>query len=296
MAKKGVKLGATYIIALIATFLIFGLIGAVYVNMLMEDGSGGEEQTAVVSSEYSPTSADSKTILAIVNFGEGQSDTCFMLIRFLPSSSEAVFLPVPANMYCTGIDGAETNLVRVYRDGSASAAKAALTETFGIPVDKYIIFNSESFEMFCGLFGSTDYNIPFNIENPDGTVILAGDNYLDAFTMRSLMTYTGYKGGEEERARRFSEIVTAMLNKELTAGFTPLMDATFTEIVNSGVETDISRFDYDDSKQAIDYTLGHTDRFCRQIFSSGSLTESGNFIIDPASVEAVVTWFEITEE
>jgi anionic cell wall polymer biosynthesis LytR-Cps2A-Psr (LCP) family protein len=296
MAKKGVKLGATYIIALIATFLIFGLIGAVYVNMLMDEGSAGAGETIEVSSEYSPTSADSRTILAIVNFDEGQSDACFMLIRFLPGSSEAVFLPLPANMFCTGIDGAETNLVRVYRDGSASAAKAAVTETFGIPVDKYIIFNSESFEKFCGLFGSTDYNIPFNIENPDGTVILAGENYLDGFTMRSLMTYTGYKGGEEERARRFSEIVTAMLNKELTSGFTPLMDATFTDIINSGVDTDISRVDYDESRKAIEYTLTHTDRFCRQILSSGSLTESGNYVVDPTSVEAINSWFETTAE
>jgi anionic cell wall polymer biosynthesis LytR-Cps2A-Psr (LCP) family protein len=295
MAKKSVKLGATYIIALIATFFIFGFIGVVYVNMLTDEGSADEVQTAVVPSEYAPTEADSRTVLAIVDFGGGQYDASFMLIRFLPQNSEAVFLPLPANMLCTGIDGFETNLNRVYRDNSASAVKTAITETFGVSVDRYIILNAESFERFCGIFGSTNYNIPFNIENPDKTVVLAGDVYLDTFTMRSLLTYSGYKGGEEERARRFAEIVTAMLNKELTSSFTPLMDGTFTDIVNSGVDTDISRIDYDESRQALEYTLTHTDRFCRQILSSGSLTESGNFIIDPASVEAIKSWFEITQ-
>jgi anionic cell wall polymer biosynthesis LytR-Cps2A-Psr (LCP) family protein len=293
MAKKGVKLGATYIIALIATFLIFGFIGVVYVNMLMGEGGSGEQQTAEVSSEYVPSSTESRTILAIVNLGEGQTDTCFMLIRFLPQNSEAVFLPLPANLLSTGGDGNETNLNRLYRDNSATGVKTAITEILGIPVDKYVIFNEDSFVMFCGFFGSTDYNIPFNIENPDGTIVLAGNNYLDNFTMRSLLTYSGYKGGEEERARRFSEIMTAMLNKELTAEYTTFMDASFNDIVNSGVDTDISRYDYDESRQAIEYTLTHTDRFCRQIFASGSLTESGNYVIDPASVEAINSWFEI---
>jgi anionic cell wall polymer biosynthesis LytR-Cps2A-Psr (LCP) family protein len=297
MAKKGVKLGATYVIALIATFLIFGFIGVVYVNMLTgDDGAESEQRPVDVSSEYAPSSSESRTVLAVVELGETQNETCFMLMRFLPENSETIFLPLPANMFGMANDGSETNLYRLYRDGSASAVKTAINDTFGVTVDKYIIFNSESFQSFCGLFGSTDYDIPYNIDNPDGTIILAGNNYLDQNTMRSLLTYTGYKGGEEERARRFAEIMTAMLNKELTSSFTPLMDAAFTDIVNSGADTDISRLDYDDSKEALSYTLNHTDRFCHQILSSGSLTEAGNYIVDPAFIEAVATWFEVQPE
>jgi anionic cell wall polymer biosynthesis LytR-Cps2A-Psr (LCP) family protein len=297
MAKKGVKLGATYIIALIATFLLFGFIGVVYVNMLMDDtGSNDELPVADVSDKYSPSVADDRTILAIVDLGEGQSDVSFMLMRFLPRNTETVFLPLPANMFFTAVDGSETNLNRLYRDNSAAAVKAAVKETFDVTVDKYVIFDREDFGIFCDIFGNTNYNIPFNIDNPDGTVILAGDNYLDRNAMRSLLTYSGYKGGEEERARRFCEIMTSMLNKDLTSSFTPLLDAAFSDIINSGVETDISRLDYDESRAAIVHTLETTDKFCRQILSSGSLTENGNYIVDPSFITAVQTWFDIQPE
>jgi anionic cell wall polymer biosynthesis LytR-Cps2A-Psr (LCP) family protein len=296
MAKKGIKLGATYIIVFIVTIFLFGFIGMVYIDMLTQTGEADDEPTDGASSaEYAPAAADARTVLAVVDLGENQNDVCFMLMRFLPANSETFFLPIPANMYVDN-GGTESNLFRLYSDGSAVAVKQAITDTFGVSVDKYVIFNAESFGKFCDLFGSVDYDIPFDIVNPDGSVILTGPNYLDRQTMRGIITHSGYSGGEEERARRFCDIVTAMLNKELTVGFGTLMDATFTEFINSDIDTDISRLDYEDSRPALIYTITNTDRFCRPILSSGTFTEAGNYIVDAAFVDAVLTWFEINPE
>jgi anionic cell wall polymer biosynthesis LytR-Cps2A-Psr (LCP) family protein len=296
MAKKGLKLGATYLIVFIVTLFLFGFIGMVYIDMLTQTGTTEDEVESDISSvDYAPVSADSRTVLAIVDLGETSNEVSFMLMRFLPANSETVFLPIPANMYVDD-GGTESNLFRLYSDGSAAAVKQAITDIFGITVDKYVIFNAESFGKFCDLLGSTDYEVPFEITNPDGSIIPAGPIFLDRVSMRTLLTYNGFKGGEEERARRFSDIVTSMLNRELTASFGTLMDATFTEFINSDIDTDISRLDYEDARPALSYTISRTDRFCRQIFSSGTYSEEGNFIIEPASVTAVQTWFELESQ
>jgi anionic cell wall polymer biosynthesis LytR-Cps2A-Psr (LCP) family protein len=296
MAKKGLKLGATYLIVFIVTLFLFGFIGMVYIDMLTQTSTEEEDLPSDISSvEYAPSSADASTVLGIVDLGDNQNDVSFMLMRFLPASSETVFLSIPANLYVDD-GGAESNLFRLYSDGSAAAVKQAIVDTLGITVDKYVIFNAESFGKFCDLLGSTDYEVPFEIITPDGTTIVAGPTFLDRTTMRALLTYGGYSGGEEERARRFSDIVTSMLNRELTVSFGTLMDATFTEFINSDIDTDISRLDYEDARPALSYTISHTDRFCRQVFSSGTYSEQGNFIIEPASVIAVQTWFELVSE
>jgi anionic cell wall polymer biosynthesis LytR-Cps2A-Psr (LCP) family protein len=296
MAKKGLKLGATYLIVFIVTLFLFGFIGMVYIDMLTQTGTEEDDLPSDVSSDgFIPTSADARTILAIVDLGDLQSDVSFMLMRFLPANSETVFLPIPANMYVDD-GGTESNLFRLYSDGSATAVKQAISDTFNISVDKYVIFNAESFGKFCDLMGSTDYQIPFEIVNDDGTTIAPGPTFLDRTKMRALLTYQSFSGGEEERARRFSDIITSMLNRELTVSFGTLMDATFTEFINSDIDTDISRLDYEDARPALSYTISHTDRFCRQVFSSGTYSEQGNFIIEPASVNAVLTWFELTSE
>jgi hypothetical protein len=134
------------------------------------------------------------------------------------------------------------------------------------------------------------------MELTDGTILQAGETYLDRDTMRTLLTYPGYSKGEEERARRFCEIMTSMLNKELRSTFAPFLDGAFADIVNSGADTDISRPDYEESRSAIEYTVMHTDRFCRQILSSGSVSEQGNFIVDASFITALQTWFNLNTE
>jgi anionic cell wall polymer biosynthesis LytR-Cps2A-Psr (LCP) family protein len=335
MAKKGVKIGITYLIALIATFFIFGFIGWVYIDMLMGTDEPTEEDSDTSIGEYIPTAADNRTVLAVVDYGSEKTDVCFMLIRFLPGQSEAVFFPVPADTLVTddasgsvggegsilegvppsgapssgasssdespsgdstsgeSTSGTETTLFSAYRSGSVTAVSAAVKSTMGITVDKYIVFDAESFAHFCDVFGSTRYVIPQDLVTRDNTVIVAGETYLDNNTMRVLLTYQSYKGSEEERARRFAEIVTAMLNTQLTAPFVSLMDGAFADIVNSGADTDISRFDYEESYDPLRYTLEHTDRFCRYVLSSGTRSEGGNYRLDPESVTAVKTWFDL---
>jgi anionic cell wall polymer biosynthesis LytR-Cps2A-Psr (LCP) family protein len=293
MAKRGVKLGITYVVALITSFFLFGFIGWVYIDMLT-GGSDTEETPAETGTgTYAPSAADERTVLAVVDYGAGESDVCFMLIRFLPQSSEAAFFPVPANTYINGDGDSEQTLFRAYRDGSVSGVKTAVSDVLGLSIDKYIVFDAESFGVFCDFFGSTNYTIPEDIVTAQGTVVLAGDTYLDRQTMRVLLTNPNYKGGEEERARRFCEIVTSMLNKELTAPFVSFMDTAFNDIINSGADTDISRFDYEESEDPIRYTLEQTDRFCRPVFSSGTPSPGGNYVLDPDFITALYTWFNL---
>jgi hypothetical protein len=125
---------------------------------------------------------------------------------------------------------------------------------------------------------------------------LQGQKGLDAETVKSLLTCAGYKNGEDERAATAVQIISTMLNARLTSGYIEYMDNTFNTIINSGVTTDISRFDYDESKDALRHTLGRTDRFCRSAFPTGTFNESGGYVLDPNFLNVIDTLLKIDEE
>jgi anionic cell wall polymer biosynthesis LytR-Cps2A-Psr (LCP) family protein len=297
MAKKGVKLGITYIITFIASLLIFGFVGGVYVNMLTGGGSSESEEdggTVAETDEYLPSASDDRTIAAVVDYGD--NGACFMLIRFLPGESEAVFLPLPADMVCdenseNSPDGSETTLLAAYRSASSAGVKTAIRDTLGVETDRYVVFDADSFGTFCDLFGGTTYNIPVEMTVDGNITVPAGETYLDRNIMRAVLTHPGYAKGEEERARRFGEIMTSMLNRNLTADFVPLLENAFATFINSGVDTDISRIDFEESYEPLVFSLSQTDRFCRQIISSGTRSDSGNYIVDTDFIEALHNWF-----
>jgi anionic cell wall polymer biosynthesis LytR-Cps2A-Psr (LCP) family protein len=293
--SKGLKIGLTYIITLIAAFAIFGFIGWLFIDM-MKSGDGGNIPTEpIAEAQYSPTAADKRTIIAVADLGDRKSDVLFAVIRFLPEDTNAVFITLPPDTLC----GSQT-LYDLYRSGSGTGARDGAEAALGIEIDKYIVMNETSFDTFSDLFSGSTYNIPYNMiyTDDDGSqiVITQGEKYLDTATVKQLITCPGYKNTEEERATTATSILTTMMSKQLTASFTEFMDNTFNTIINSGVTTDISAFDYEDISEALRYTVSRTDRFFRPAFATGTYNENGEYVLDPAFITALNTIFKIDEE
>jgi anionic cell wall polymer biosynthesis LytR-Cps2A-Psr (LCP) family protein len=300
MASKGVKIGLTYIITVIVTLIVFGFIGNVFIEMLLGNTGSDETDTDLInqSNEYTPSSADNKTLLAIADLGDKNTDLVFMLIRFLPEETQSVFLSIPEN---TIAGETPATLESLYRTGSATAVKNALEYTLGLAIDKYIILYNSSFTEFCNFFVGPTYLVPYNLiytdpQTSEQTVILAETMYLDGTTVSELSTFPAYKQGEEERARIAGELLTTMLSAKLTAGNSNLLESYFSTLINSTIVTDISRFDFEESYPALLYTVQHTDSFCRQIFPTLNTESDGNYTLDQSFLSALPTWFNQNTE
>jgi anionic cell wall polymer biosynthesis LytR-Cps2A-Psr (LCP) family protein len=293
--SKGLKIGLTYIITLIAAFAIFGFIGWLFIDMMQNDSGEGLPSAITESEQYLPSIEDRRTIIAVADLGDRKTDVIFMLIRFLPEDTNAVFLPLPPDTLC----GTQT-LYDLYRNGSGTGARDGAKAALGIEIDKYIVMDKTQFSTLCDLFSGSTYTVPYNMiyTDTDGSqiVITQGEKYLDTATVTQLLTSTGYKNGEEERATTAVTIISTMLTARLTSSFTEYLDNTFNTIINSGVTTDISKFDYDESREALRYTVSRTDRFCRASFPTGSINENGEYVLDPTFITAVDTIFKLNDE
>jgi anionic cell wall polymer biosynthesis LytR-Cps2A-Psr (LCP) family protein len=293
--SKGLKIGLTYIITLIAAFAIFGFIGWLFIDMMRTDSGGDISPTTIDEAEYLPSIADRRTMIAVADLGDRKTDVIFMVIRFLPEDTTAVFLPLPPDTLC----GTQT-LYDLYRNGSGTGARDGAEAALGIEIDKYIVMNETQFKPFCDLFSGVTYTVPYNMiyTDDDGSqiVITQGEKYLDTATVTELLTCPGYKNGEEERATTAVSIISSMLTAKLTSSYTEYLDNTFNTIINSGVTTDISKFDYDESREALRYTVSRTDRFCRASFPTGTYDENGAYVLDPAFITAVDTIFKLKDE
>jgi anionic cell wall polymer biosynthesis LytR-Cps2A-Psr (LCP) family protein len=293
--SKGLKIGLTYIITLIAAFAIFGFIGWLFIDMMRNDDGGSVPAETTAAAEYMPAASDKRTLIAAIDLGQRKTDVVFMVIRFLPEDTNAVFITLPPDTLC----GSGT-LYDLYRNGSGTALRDGAESALGVEIDKYVVMDKTSFTTLCDLFSGTTYTVPYNLiyTDTDGsqTVITQGEKYLDTATVTQLITCPGYKNGEEERATTANSIISAMLTKKLTSSYTEFLDNTFNTIINSGVTTDISAFDYDDSREALRYTVSRTDRFCRPAFPTGTFNENGEYVLDPAFVTAINTIFKIDRE
>jgi anionic cell wall polymer biosynthesis LytR-Cps2A-Psr (LCP) family protein len=293
--SKGLKIGLTYIITLIAAFAIFGFIGWLFIDMMRNDGGDDIPSAVTESAQYLPSAEDRRTIIAVADLGERKTDVIFMLIRFLPEDTTAVFLPLPPDTLC----GTQT-LYDLYRNGSGTGARDGAKAALGIDIDKYIVMDKTQFSTLCDLFSGSTYNVPYNViyTDTDGSqmIITQGEKYLDTATVTELLTCSGYKNGEEERATTAVTIISTMLTARLTSSFTEYLDNTFNTIINSGVTTDISKFDYDESREALRYTVSRTDRFCRASFPTGTINENGEYVLDPTFITAVDTIFKLKDE
>ena len=162
-------------------------------------------------------------------------------------------------------------------------------------MDKYIALDDTSFGIFSNLCGNISFNIPYNLinesEDPqENTVLKAGEQMLDNKTLRKVLTFPKYTGGEEYRATIVGEIICSMINNGSKGIFKSDPENVFTELANSGAEMDISIYDVHDSEEAIKYVLDRNSTPSQLVIPSGVYTEAG-YVLDDSFLDALPRWF-----
>ncbi|MGN0665309.1 MAG: LCP family protein [Huintestinicola sp.] len=307
MSKKSAKIGLTYFITIIASLLLIGGLGYVildsYLNSEQESelakiSEVGNVQvtTAANSGEYAPTENDARTLLVVCSYDKKITDTCIAVIRFIPTQNKAVVMPLQTDI-CTEVNGKQNTIYEFYRIGGAGDLKTAVEEALQVSIDKYIVFSDESFSSFTDYMGNISYNVPYNLINDtDSTepyIIKSGDQILDSTTLRRVLTFPLYKQGEEYRAKVVGTVFTELLNSGSRGILRSSLDTVFSNTINSDIETDITKYDYEESKPAMEYVLSKTTSPFQLVIPSGAYNENNCYVLDDTFVQAVPRWFGI---
>ena len=99
MAKKGTKIAVTYIVTILATFVIIGGIFWILMQNLLfpevKEQDRPEIEPLTDTEEYVPSPDDSKTALFIFDSAKRLSGSCFMVVRMAVEDRRLVIMPIP---------------------------------------------------------------------------------------------------------------------------------------------------------------------------------------------------------
>lgn len=309
MSKKTAKIAATYFITIIASLLIIGGAGYFLLRPYLTDSEQGEMSaikpdstenvTLVTAEEYAPTYEDSRNVLVIYDTEKRSSAVCFVLAGFVPAENKIVIVPLQSDI-CTTVDGKSNTLYEFYRLGGTADAKKAVSAMTGLTIDKYLKFTKDSFTLFSDFMGNVEYDIPYNLvyENEaagESTILKSGRQILDSVSLRKVLTYPNYKGGEEYRAKVVGTLGAALVNSGSSGILKNSLDTVFTDIINSDIETDITGYDYDEAKPAMEYVLSNTDTPAQIVIPSGVYNENNCYVLDESFVQALPRWLSMEQ-
>lgn len=302
MSKRSAKIAATYFLTIIISLVLIGGGGYLFImNYLNKEPekSGMDDivmqDSSLTDEEYVPIFGEGRTVLFIYEDAKSQTSTSFLLARFAPADNKAVLVPLQTDIACE-LDGTANTLYEFYRLGGTYQAKRAVEKFTGLTVDRYLKFTASSFTLFSDFMGNVDYDIPYNLIFEDtstgrSTVLKSGNQLLDSNTLRKVMCYPDYKGGEEYRAKVVGNLALELLNSGCRGILRDGLDTVFTDIINSDIETDITKYDYDEDKPAISYVLDNTSSPAQLVIPSGTYNENGCYQLDEEFVDALPRWF-----
>lgn len=217
----------------------------------------------------------------------------FMIMRSMPVHKQIVFIGLPDNM----LAGQQNkSLTEIYESGGGADVKAAAEFSLEIPIDRYMVFDSESFQKLCNIMGGVNFAVPGNIE---GFKKSDGLQYLSPDQIEKIVSYGGFGGGEIQRISTAASLITAMTNQTSGARIADNLDNTFEVMVNA-TDTDISALDYQQEKYAVKFLMKYSDPDddetvsdrAKFITPSGTQT-SDKFILDTSFIDDIAQYFVV---
>ncbi|MBQ4256340.1 MAG: hypothetical protein II714_01655 [Oscillospiraceae bacterium] len=305
MAKKSVKIAATYFITIIAALVLIGGVGFYFLNSYLNaDNSktmkvNGTTAAQTDSEEFVPTDIDARTVLAVYDGSTpGHTDSasriCFVLFRLAPAQNKLVIVPLQTDIQAV-VNGQADTLYNFYRTGGTASAVRAVESATLMPVEKYIKVNDDSLKAFSDMCGNVSFEIPYNLINesddPEENVVLRkGNQILEFATMKKILTFPVYNGGEEYRAKVVGEITQKMLDNGCAGAFRSDLSSVYNTLVNSGTDTNVTAYDFNDDKPSIEYILANTTSPTQLVIPSG-VYEGERYILDQSFIDALPRWF-----
>ena len=306
--KRKAKIALTYFVTIILTIVLLG--GTAYFIISNYVFADPKQAPSIDSSalldenaheSYVPSILDDKTTLLIFDAEKRQTASCFLIVRFLPSERKAYVMPIQSDAEVDN-GGTPSTIYEVFRTSGTSKAVSCIENVTGIKIDRYMKFDKDSFTNAMDVFGGVNYNVPYKLvyENEvasEVTVIDEGTQFLDATLIRRVLTYPLYKSGETYRSKVLAMLVSDLFNQNLNKGMSDRLDSCFSTIINSGAETNITSYDYNERKKALEYVLDSTDDAVLPVIPFGEYNQDNRYVLKADFVKALPEMLSIhTEE
>ncbi len=306
--KRKAKIALTYFVTIILTIVLLG--GTAYFIISNYVFADPKQAPSIDSSalldenaheSYVPSILDDKTTLLILDAEKRQTASCFLIVRFLPSERKAYVMPIQSDAEVDN-GGTPSTIYEVFRTSGTSKAVSCIENVTGIKIDRYMKFDKDSFTNAMDVFGGVNYNVPYKLvyENEaasEVTVIDEGTQFLDATLIRRVLTYPLYKSGETYRSKVLAMLVSDLFNQNLNKGMSDRLDSCFSTIINSGAETNITSYDYNERKKALEYVLDSTDDAVLPVIPFGEYNSDNRYVLKADFVKALPEMLSIhTEE
>ena len=88
-------------------------------------------------------------------------------------------------------------------------------------------------------------------------------------------------------------IISDLVNKNVTEGFSSHIDDYFSMVINSSVETNYTAYDYSEQSEAMKYIADSNEYVSRFVSVTGAYNENSLFVLDENFIKAVPEWLQI---
>lgn len=271
--KKNGRIAVPYLVTIFISLLIIGG-AALFIYNYFELGKDDELSEPVARNTVEVTYEDSHTILLILDIPEEKCSSTFVMMRSVPKEKKLLFVGIPTNTIAV-VDGGQTSLKEAYDRGGAVSAVKFSEQVLGVDIDRYMIFDSEAFLKACDIMGGVSYVVnidAFGFSDP-GT-----EQFLNGKQIQTLLTYSMFENGEEQRAYTASSLLAAMVNQADGQRIAEMFDINFNTIINM-VDSNVTAVDYKNRKSAIKYMFERGTTIARFRIMTGASSE-GAFIPD----------------
>lgn len=235
---------------------------------------------------YLPRKEDALTVLFVGSYTQETGAGTFILVRFDPSDGKIPVTVFPPQTLVDSPTGAET-LADVYQYGGAGYARSALSDTIGIPIDRYVRIDAASFVEAAGIIGTVEFDLPYAvIVDGGGTkmTLQKGRQLLDGGKAADIIRSRGYPGGELSRCAVAGDLAAAIINQRIDVTRSVLVDQIFEGVINR-IDSDISYADYEGRKQAAQFLARLQADPAVSVRASGAFNAAGTeFTLSDTSI------------
>lgn len=255
MEKKNTgSIAIPFLVTLLISLVITGCAALYVYRLITKDDSSLLTMTGSITQI---TEEDEFTILCILDTGEQDVPRSYMLYHFNPMIKKTCCIGLPANLLLT-LDGQTATVDSNYLTGGVPTLKKAVEATMEITVDRYMKFNTESFDKLCSVLGGVEASVPVRIKGIPNTTIT---QYLNSEQIRLFIGYTGFSGEELQRATIVSSTMSSMLNQTDPVRINAVLESTYNTLVDM-MDTDVSALDFKNRKNAMSYMLEYAPQSC----------------------------------
>lgn len=258
-----------------------------------------KNENLVKGVRYEPLNENSRTILLV-----GEDDNVLnllMLFRIEPLKAKISFVPIPISMV-SKVNTKETTLKNFYEKDGLNALCSAIENSFGTPIQRYIVLNKDNFNELVSQMGGISYTLPFdlyyenesngeitNYKSEDAEKVFTGDD------LRKIMTYPVRSAGQDFNINISGELIKTLINKNAKSQdkIADNIDNIFNTLSKSS-KTNFSDIDFSYAKKDFAYLFTHNKSPATYLVPSGKWNKNATFTLSNDFKNELKAYFNLS--